>query len=199
MREAGERIQALAKLINAREGLTRKDDSLPWKIMNQPIPDDGVAKGAVVTKEELDLMLDDYYQARGWTNKGVPTKAKLKELGLEKYDLDYEGGLKIWFHFMIENLSLLTQTNVSAAKSASTHAPLVMKKFLTQLNHASALSEMIKLKISLSPAENARTPPVSLHAQEMHFHSHMKQATSSSIKTNATVAAGVSKHATTVQ
>ena len=88
MREAGERIQTIAKLINAREGLTRKDDSLPWKIMNQPIPDDGSAKGAVVTKEELDLMLDDYYQARGWTNKGVPTKAKLKELGLEKYALD---------------------------------------------------------------------------------------------------------------
>ena len=88
MREAGERIQTIAKLINAREGLTRKDDSLPWKIMNQPIPDDGAAKGAVVTKEELDLMLDDYYQARGWNNKGVPTKAKLKELGLEKYALD---------------------------------------------------------------------------------------------------------------
>ncbi len=88
MREAGERIQTIAKLINAREGLTRKDDSLPWKIMNHPIPDDGAAKGAVVTKEELDLMLDDYYQARGWTNKGVPTKAKLKELGLEKYALD---------------------------------------------------------------------------------------------------------------
>jgi len=88
MRTAGETIQTLAKLINQREGLTRKDDSLPWKIMNQPVPDDGSAKGAVVTKEELDLMLDDYYQARGWTNKGLPTKAKLKELGLEKYALD---------------------------------------------------------------------------------------------------------------
>jgi aldehyde:ferredoxin oxidoreductase len=30
-------------------------------------------------------MLDDYYQARGWDNQGVPTKAKLAELGLEKY------------------------------------------------------------------------------------------------------------------
>ncbi|MGD6806942.1 MAG: aldehyde ferredoxin oxidoreductase family protein [Candidatus Bathyarchaeia archaeon] len=83
MREAGERIEALAKIINMREGLTRKDDSLPWKILNQPVVDDGAAKGSVLTQEELDLMLDDYYEARGWDNQGAPTKAKLKELGLE--------------------------------------------------------------------------------------------------------------------
>ena len=82
---AGERIQTLAKLINTREGLSRKDDTLPWKVLNKPVPDDGPAKGAVITKEELDLMLDDYYQARGWTKQGNPTKAKLAELGLEKY------------------------------------------------------------------------------------------------------------------
>ncbi len=85
MAEAGERIQAVAKLINIREGLTRKDDTLPWKVMNKPVPDDGPAKGAVVTKEELDLLLDDYYEARGWTKQGNPSKAKLKELGLQEY------------------------------------------------------------------------------------------------------------------
>ncbi len=83
MRQAGERIETVAKLINLREGFTRKDDTLPWKIMHQPVTDDGPAKGSVVTQEELDLMLDGYYEARGWDNKGVPTKAKLKELGLE--------------------------------------------------------------------------------------------------------------------
>jgi aldehyde:ferredoxin oxidoreductase len=57
---AGERINTLAKLINLREGLSRKDDTLPWKVMNQPIVEDGVAKGAIVTQDELDLMLDDY-------------------------------------------------------------------------------------------------------------------------------------------
>ena len=51
--------------------------------MHEPIPDDGPVKGAVVTKAELDLMLDDYYQARGWTLEGVPTTAKLKELGMD--------------------------------------------------------------------------------------------------------------------
>ena len=82
---AGERINTLAKLINIREGLGRKDDTLPWKVMNQPIADDGPAKGAVVTQEELDLLLDDYYQARGWNVEGVPTKAKLQELGLQDF------------------------------------------------------------------------------------------------------------------
>jgi aldehyde:ferredoxin oxidoreductase len=82
---AGERIQALAKLINVREGLTRKDDTLPWKVMNQPISDDGPVKGAVVTPAELNLMLDDYYQARGYDKQGVPILAKLQELGLEEF------------------------------------------------------------------------------------------------------------------
>ena len=80
---AGERINNLARLINIREGLSRKDDTLPWKVMNQPIPDDGPVKGAVVTQEELDLMLDDYYQSRGWTANGIPTKSQLDKLGME--------------------------------------------------------------------------------------------------------------------
>ncbi len=82
---AGERINNLARLINIREGLSRKDDTLPWKVMNQPISDDGPAKGSVVTQEELDLLLDDYYASRGWTHAGVPTKETLSKLGLEEF------------------------------------------------------------------------------------------------------------------
>jgi aldehyde:ferredoxin oxidoreductase len=88
---AGERINTVAKLINLREGLSRKDDTLPWKVMNQPIPDDGPAKGAMVNQDELDLLLDDYYQARGWTLDGVPTKSKLKELDMEDLSSIIEG------------------------------------------------------------------------------------------------------------
>ena len=82
--KAAERINTLAKLINLREGFGRKDDSLPWKVMNVPIPDDGPVKGAVVTKDELDLMLDDYYETRGWTFEGVPKVATLKGLGMDE-------------------------------------------------------------------------------------------------------------------
>ncbi len=83
MRLKGERINNLARVINVREGLGRKDDTLPWKVMNVPIPDEGPSKGAYVTQEELDLMLDDYYEVRGWTRDGIPTPEKLKALGMD--------------------------------------------------------------------------------------------------------------------
>jgi aldehyde:ferredoxin oxidoreductase len=83
---AAERINNLARLINIREGLSRKDDTLPWKVMNEPIPDDGPVKGAIVTQDELDLLLDDYYQSRGWTLEGVPTSEKLKQLGMQEFE-----------------------------------------------------------------------------------------------------------------
>jgi aldehyde:ferredoxin oxidoreductase len=88
---AAERINTEARLINLREGLSRKDDTLPWKVMNEPISDDGPVKGALVTQEELDLLLDDYYESRGWTLEGVPTTAKLKELGMEDLSIIVEG------------------------------------------------------------------------------------------------------------
>jgi len=82
--KAGERINNLARVINIREGKgTRADDTLPWKIMNFPVPDEGIAKGAVVNQKEFDIGLDDYYSVRGWTKDGIPTPEKLKELGLD--------------------------------------------------------------------------------------------------------------------
>jgi aldehyde:ferredoxin oxidoreductase len=83
MRLKGERINNLARVINVREGFSRKDDTLPWKVMNVPVPDEGPSKGAYVSQEELDLMLDDYYEVRGWTKDGIPTPQKLKELGMD--------------------------------------------------------------------------------------------------------------------
>jgi aldehyde:ferredoxin oxidoreductase len=80
---AGERINNVARLFNIREGLGRKDDTLPYKVMHLPIPDEGPSKGAFVTQEELDLLLDDYYEARGWTKEGIPSHEKLKELGMD--------------------------------------------------------------------------------------------------------------------
>ena len=87
LRKAGERISNLGRLFNIREGLTRKDDHLPPKVMSTPIPDDTVSKGSYITQKELDFMLDDYYSHRGWTREGLPTLEKLKDVGLE--DLTY--------------------------------------------------------------------------------------------------------------
>jgi len=82
--KAGERIENLARLFNIREGKgTREYDTLPWKIKNAPVPDEGPAKGVCVSDEEFQLGLDDYYAARGWDSNGVPTLEKLKDVGLE--------------------------------------------------------------------------------------------------------------------
>jgi aldehyde:ferredoxin oxidoreductase len=81
--QAGERINNLARVLNIREGKgTREYDTLPPKIMSVPVPDEGIAKGAVVTQKEFDIGLDDYYEVRGWTKEGIPTVEKLEELGL---------------------------------------------------------------------------------------------------------------------
>ena len=82
LKKAGARINTVARIINIREGLGRKDDTLPWKVMNTPIPDEGPVKGALVTQKELDLLLEDYYDSRGWTSEGIPKKATLQELGM---------------------------------------------------------------------------------------------------------------------
>jgi aldehyde:ferredoxin oxidoreductase len=87
LQKAGERINNLGRLFNIREGLTRKDDTLPWKVMNVPIPDEGIAKGSFVSQADLDLLLDDYYEVRGWTKDGVPTVDTLTKIGME--DLAY--------------------------------------------------------------------------------------------------------------
>ncbi len=75
----GERIWNLIRIYNVREGISRKDDSLP-KRMYEPLPD-GPTKGNAFTEEMFRDMLDEYYSLRGWNTNGIPTKAKLKELG----------------------------------------------------------------------------------------------------------------------
>ena len=92
LREAGERIYNLEKAYNVREGWTKKDEYPPPRIMKDPIPS-GVAKGSLVTKKEFELMLNAYFEARGWTSDGIPTKEKLIELGLNGIAKDI-GALK---------------------------------------------------------------------------------------------------------
>lgn len=82
LQKAGERIYNLEKAYNVREGWVKKDDYPPPRIMKDPIPD-GVAKGSVLTEQEFEMMLDAYFEARGWSKSGIPTKQKLKELQLQ--------------------------------------------------------------------------------------------------------------------
>ena len=80
--KVGERVNNLAKAFSVREGFTRADDTFPERLMTEPLKA-GVSKGQLISKEDLDLMLDEYYTVRGWGLKnGTPTRAKLIELGL---------------------------------------------------------------------------------------------------------------------
>jgi aldehyde:ferredoxin oxidoreductase len=79
MMKIGERIVNLERAFNVRQGLTRKDDALPERFLKEPVPD-GPAKGRVM---ELEPMLDEYYEARGWElKKGYPMRRTLEELDL---------------------------------------------------------------------------------------------------------------------
>lgn len=76
--KVGERIWNLQKLYNIQRGFGRKDDTLPTRLLNEPLKE-GAAAGQVWRREE---MLDEYYTLRGWDKEGTPTPGKLKELGL---------------------------------------------------------------------------------------------------------------------
>ena len=77
--KAGERIWNIERLFNLREGMDTAEDTLPSRLLNEPIPE-GPAKGMV---SHLPEMLPEYYKLRGWDAKGIPTTGKLEELGLQ--------------------------------------------------------------------------------------------------------------------
>ena len=83
LRQAGERINNLKKLFNIREGWTRADDTLPPRLLSEPLPD-GVAAGVGLSDQDLDMMISAYYQSRGWNPDGSIPDKKLGELGLDK-------------------------------------------------------------------------------------------------------------------
>ncbi len=78
--QVGERIYTIERLFNLRAGFGAGDDTLPKRLLDQPLPA-GPAEGKVV---KLEPMLLEYYETRGWDKKGKPTKKKAEELGLEE-------------------------------------------------------------------------------------------------------------------
>lgn len=81
--KVGERVCNLERAFNNREGITRKDDVLPRRLMEEPLPE-GPYKGETLSKDVLDKMLDCWYDFHEWDKEtGIPTGKKLRELGLE--------------------------------------------------------------------------------------------------------------------
>jgi len=76
-----DRIETLIRMFNVREGLTRRDDTLPYRTLHEPLPD-GPAKGQFIGEENLNRMLDEYYELRGWDRLGIPREETLKKYQL---------------------------------------------------------------------------------------------------------------------
>lgn len=87
--QLGERIWNLEKIFNLGAGFSREDDNLPGRCY-EPIKGEG-SEQAVMTHGQFEMMLDEYYSARGWTEEGIPTRKKLQELGIERYARLLEG------------------------------------------------------------------------------------------------------------
>lgn len=76
--EAGDRIWNMERVWNLKAGIDPSQDTLPKRLLAEPIPS-GPSKGHLA---RLDEMLPLYYKERGWDEKGIPTSDKLKALGL---------------------------------------------------------------------------------------------------------------------
>jgi len=79
LRLVAERISNLRRCFNVREGVTRTQEQLHPRFTEEPMPE-GPAKGRVCN---LDPMLNDYYDVRGWARNGLPTRQALNRVGLD--------------------------------------------------------------------------------------------------------------------
>jgi len=73
----GERIWNLGRLFNLREGFRRKDDYLPPRILNEPLPT-GPAANKIITRQRWETLLSNYYRKCGWDKEGIPLKTYYK-------------------------------------------------------------------------------------------------------------------------
>lgn len=79
--ESGERVWNIERVFNLKAGIDPSMDTLPKRLLEDPIAD-GPSKGWV---NKLSETLPKYYQARGWSESGIPTEARLESLGIEEY------------------------------------------------------------------------------------------------------------------
>jgi aldehyde:ferredoxin oxidoreductase len=73
------RITNLKKLHNIRFGFKKSDDNLPKRLTGEKRG----SGAAAVNLPDINRMLKEYYQHRGWSDNGVPLSEKIKELDLE--------------------------------------------------------------------------------------------------------------------
>jgi aldehyde:ferredoxin oxidoreductase len=82
LRSIGKRVWNLTRAFNAREGFTKKDDSMPERMEKEPLQS-GKTKGKTVPRADFEKMLTDYYRLWNWDEQGRPTKKVLQDVGLD--------------------------------------------------------------------------------------------------------------------
>lgn len=83
--EIGERIYNVERMFLVREGITRKDDTLPERYFSEPTPGGLEAvRGRVIDRSRFEHMLDEYYELHGWDKDGRPLPETLARLGLSQ-------------------------------------------------------------------------------------------------------------------
>lgn len=86
LRQVGERILCLERAFNIREGFSRQDDKLPSRFIQEKLQNAGASTGMVI--QNLDGLLDEYYNILGYTKQGIPSKEKLEQLALDWVKLE---------------------------------------------------------------------------------------------------------------
>lgn len=80
----GERLYNLKRIFNVRSGISRKDDTLPMRLLTHRRGEGGT----INELPNLGTMLSDYYAYRGWSEDGIPSYEKLTDLALTDYQFE---------------------------------------------------------------------------------------------------------------
>lgn len=76
--EVGERSFNLKRQLNIQWGMSRKNDTLPPRILTHRVNDGGAGDHLPA----FNIMLSEYYELRGWNKEGIPTEETFKKLML---------------------------------------------------------------------------------------------------------------------
>jgi aldehyde:ferredoxin oxidoreductase len=79
--DVGERSFNLKRQLNVGWGMSRKNDTLPLRVITHRVSDGGAGDHL----PPFNIMLADYYKDRGWSEEGIPAEKTLKRLGINLY------------------------------------------------------------------------------------------------------------------